>query len=85
MARSLVVVLDENADCFESIESVGVVLRSVVDEEIGKADQLVICELESASVLGPGEDSGDEIRSSGEFTIERKFGIVSIGLKEDKN
>ena len=45
MARSLVVVLDKNSDCFECIESISVVLWLVVDEEIGEADQLVICQL----------------------------------------
>lgn len=45
VARSLVVVLDKNSDCFECIESISVVLWLVVDEEIGEADQLVICQL----------------------------------------
>jgi len=71
VARRLVVVFDKNSDCFECIESVSVVLRLVVDEEIGETDQLVICQLEFASVIGPREDSGDKVGSNGEFTIER--------------
>ena len=80
MAGRFVVVLHQERDSFEGIPPIGVILRFVVHEEVCKTNDLVVCELEFARVLGPVENSREEERGGGDFTVDRKLVIESISL-----